>query len=113
MSPPDEQDPQTFVMFVLTLYKCCTTMRAEIHHVMPIWQLFLRDGVVWFVVVFVATGTELFIWATGRESLKQLLVSPALVVYSIVVSRTLLNIKEIMVPKMEIPEQNPSGPNVV
>lgn len=62
---------------------------------MPVWTLFLRDGVVWFVLVFgmslhfstvgvrlltysecvpAAGGTEVLIWSMRRETLKQLLV---------------------------------------
>ncbi|KAJ7443708.1 hypothetical protein FB451DRAFT_1413544 [Mycena latifolia] len=86
----------TFIMFVLTVYKCCATLQGDIQHYMPVWRLFLRDGVVWFTVVLVAAGTELLIWGMRRDALKQLLVVPALVVYSTVASRALLNIKAIM-----------------
>ncbi|KAJ7079227.1 hypothetical protein B0H15DRAFT_804506 [Mycena belliarum] len=68
----------TFLMFVMTVHKCCTTLRADLRHVMPIWRVFLRDGVVWVVVVFAVTGTELLVWAMRRESFKQLLVAYAL-----------------------------------
>ncbi|KAJ7204538.1 hypothetical protein C8J57DRAFT_1735056 [Mycena rebaudengoi] len=85
----------TSIMFVMTLYKCGMTLLRSDHRVMPVWKLFLRDGVVWFLAVFLAGGAELLIWTSRRESLKQLLIVPALVVYSIVSSRALLNIKEI------------------
>ncbi|KAJ6533288.1 hypothetical protein DFH09DRAFT_126300 [Mycena vulgaris] len=88
----------TFIMFVMTVYKCVTTLHRNAHHVMPVWKLFLRDGVVWFLAVFAAAVSELLIWTMRRETLKQLLVVPALVVYSTVASRALLNIKAIMVP---------------
>jgi hypothetical protein len=39
-------------MFVMTLYKCVLTMYPMDRRVMPVWRLFLRDGVVWFVLVF-------------------------------------------------------------
>ncbi|KAF7367973.1 hypothetical protein MSAN_00862700 [Mycena sanguinolenta] len=86
----------TFVMFVMTLYKCCSTLRVTERSVMPVWRLFLRDGVLWFLAVFAAAGAALLIWTMRRETLKQLLVVPALVVYSTVASRTLLNIKAIL-----------------
>jgi len=86
----------TFIMFAMTLYKCARTLYRTDHHVMPIWRLFLRDGVVWFVLVFAAGGSELLIWTMRRETLKQVLLVPALVVYSTVASRSLLNIKAIM-----------------
>ncbi|KAJ7849771.1 hypothetical protein B0H13DRAFT_2674660 [Mycena leptocephala] len=64
----------TFIMFVMTLYKCALTMHRMDRRVMPVWRLFLRDGVVWFVLVFAAGGSELLIWTMRRETLKQILV---------------------------------------
>ncbi|KAJ7875620.1 hypothetical protein B0H13DRAFT_2056504 [Mycena leptocephala] len=103
----------TFIMFAMTLYKCVRTMYRTDHRVMPVWRLFLRDGVVWFVLVFAAGGSELLIWTMRRETLKQMLVVPALVVYSGVSSRALLNIKSIMaseppeMPEMQIGDISP------
>ncbi|KAJ7254814.1 hypothetical protein C8J57DRAFT_1346696, partial [Mycena rebaudengoi] len=93
----------TFIMFLLTL---------NVHRVMPIWKLFLRDGVVWFLAAFAAGGSELIIWSSKRETLKQILVEPsllmilasnrpALVVYSTVASWAILNIKKIMPSESE------------
>ena len=78
-------------MFAMTLYKCARTLYHTDHR-MPIWKLFLRDGVVWFVLVFgtqliplprplhidgigseAAGGSELLIWTMRRETLKQVL----------------------------------------
>ncbi|KAJ7676849.1 hypothetical protein DFH06DRAFT_614657 [Mycena polygramma] len=88
----------TFIMFAMTLYKCISTLWSNRNapQVMPVWRLFLRDGVLWFLAVFAAAGAALLIWTMRRETLKQLLVVPALVVYSTVASRALLNIKAIM-----------------
>ncbi|KAJ7274802.1 hypothetical protein C8J57DRAFT_236282 [Mycena rebaudengoi] len=91
----------TLIMFLLTLYKCGVTLHGNAHRVMPIWKLFLRDGVVWFLAVFAAGGSELIIWTSKRETLKQILVVPALVVYSTVASRAILNIKKIMSSESE------------
>ncbi|KAJ7097427.1 hypothetical protein C8R44DRAFT_812223 [Mycena epipterygia] len=105
----------TFLMFVMTVYRCSMTLRYSTRHTMPIWTLFLRDGVVWFIAVFAAAGTELLIWMMRRETLKQLLVVPSLVVYSTVASRTLLNIKAILAKdelQMETTEVNSGEPMV-
>ncbi|KAJ6574457.1 hypothetical protein B0H19DRAFT_1124539 [Mycena capillaripes] len=107
---------QTFIMFAMTLYKCIRTLYSADHRVMPVWRLFLRDGVVWFVFVFAAGGSALLIWTVGRETLKQVLMVyvPALVVYSSVSSHTLLNIKRIMAsepPELQINDA-PSEPIV-
>ncbi|KAJ6601001.1 hypothetical protein DFH09DRAFT_1126440 [Mycena vulgaris] len=87
----------TSIMFAMTLYRCVITFSNGDHRVMPIWKLFLRDGVVWFLAVFLAGGAELLIWTSRRQTLKQLLIVPSLVVYSIVSSRALLNMKGIIV----------------
>lgn len=43
-------------MFAMTLYKCITALRREaVDNVADIWQLFLRDGIVWFLAVFRAS----------------------------------------------------------
>ncbi|KAJ7155308.1 hypothetical protein C8R46DRAFT_1196781, partial [Mycena filopes] len=86
----------TFIMFAMTLFKCIRTFQQSAYEVMPMWRLFLRDGVIWFLAVFLAAGTCLVVWTVGRGTLKQLLVVPAVSVYSIIASRTLLNIKAMM-----------------
>ncbi|KAJ7793359.1 hypothetical protein B0H14DRAFT_3498221 [Mycena olivaceomarginata] len=86
----------TFIMFAMTVYKCSVTLRGSLRQVMPVWQLFLRDGVLWFFAVFITAGATFLIWMMPWETLKQLLLVPASVVYSTVASRTLLNIKAIM-----------------
>ncbi|KAJ7850297.1 hypothetical protein B0H14DRAFT_3665580 [Mycena olivaceomarginata] len=68
-----------FIMFAMTVYKCGTTLQRYEAGVMQIWKLFLRDGVLWFLAVFAAAGAALLIWTMQRETLKQLLVVPALV----------------------------------
>ncbi|KAJ7686039.1 hypothetical protein B0H14DRAFT_3534792 [Mycena olivaceomarginata] len=65
----------TFIMFSMTVYKCGTTLQRYEAGVMQIWQLFLRDGVLWFLAVFAAAGAALLIWTMQRETLKQLLVT--------------------------------------
>ncbi|KAJ7775545.1 hypothetical protein B0H16DRAFT_1879909 [Mycena metata] len=84
----------TFIMFAMTFYKCIVTLYRMEHGTMPFWTLFLRDGIVWFVLVFTAGGSELVILTARRETLKQLLILPALAVYSGVASHSLLNIKQ-------------------
>ncbi|KAJ6505211.1 hypothetical protein C8R45DRAFT_545796 [Mycena sanguinolenta] len=86
----------TFIMFAMTLYKCLSAFQYTERSVMPLWRLFLRDGVLWFLAVFAAAGAALLTWTMRRETLKQLLVVPGLVVYSTVASRTLLNIKAML-----------------
>ncbi|KAJ6592221.1 hypothetical protein DFH09DRAFT_1415167 [Mycena vulgaris] len=63
----------TCAMFILTVHKCLITLRRDKMVDMPIITLFLRDGVVWFIVVFFFYGSEMIIWATARASLTQVL----------------------------------------
>ncbi|KAJ7807112.1 hypothetical protein B0H13DRAFT_2154266 [Mycena leptocephala] len=101
----------TFIMFVLTVYKCITKLWRTADEVVQVWKLFLRDGVLWFLAVFAAAGAALLIWTMRRETLKQLLV----VVYSTVASRALLNIKAIMAEAEPRTERNEirSGERIV
>jgi hypothetical protein len=45
-------------MFILTAYKCSRLLRADKSNPMPLVTLFLRDGIIWFVVVF---GERIFL----------------------------------------------------
>ncbi|KAJ7123615.1 hypothetical protein C8R44DRAFT_151027 [Mycena epipterygia] len=54
----------TFAMFILTVYKCSKTLYLD-----------KSIGIVWFVVVFGIDGVQMFVWATGRATLTQVLYS--------------------------------------
>ncbi|KAJ7153030.1 hypothetical protein C8R43DRAFT_1126881 [Mycena crocata] len=88
----------TFAMFILTVYKCIKTLRRNKNVEMPIVTLFLRDGIIWFIVVFGVDGVQMLVWATGRATLTQVLIIPCLVLYSLVSSRVLLNTKSLSQP---------------
>ncbi|KAJ7092370.1 hypothetical protein B0H15DRAFT_171571 [Mycena belliarum] len=85
----------TFAMFILTVYKCSKTLYQEKSTEMPIITLFLRDGIVWFLIVFGVDGLQMLVWATGRATLTQVLIIPSLVLHSLVASRVLLNIRSL------------------
>ncbi|KAJ7488126.1 hypothetical protein FB451DRAFT_1226488 [Mycena latifolia] len=90
----------TSVMFVMTVYNCTTRLGFRLNfssrNTMPLIHLFLRDGIFWFLAVVAVNPPQLIVWAVGRPTLGELLIIPATVVYSIIGSRVLLNIKEIM-----------------
>ncbi|KAJ7083788.1 hypothetical protein C8R44DRAFT_991952 [Mycena epipterygia] len=83
----------TFTMFVLTAHKCVVTLREDKLADMPVITLFLRDGLIWFIVVFFFYGAQMIIWLTGRPTLMQVLVIPSLALFSLISSRILLNTK--------------------
>ncbi|KAJ7488128.1 hypothetical protein FB451DRAFT_1553615 [Mycena latifolia] len=90
----------TSVMFVMTVYNCTTRLGFRLsfssRSTMPLINLFLRDGIFWFLAVVAVNPPQLIVWAVGRTTLVAVLLIPAMVVYSIIGSRVLLNIKEIM-----------------
>ncbi|KAJ7068843.1 hypothetical protein C8F01DRAFT_1337481 [Mycena amicta] len=65
-----------FVMFVMTLYKCATTMVIMGPGRTPLIAMFLRDGVVWFIIVLACCVMEFVIWSRARPSLLQLVITP-------------------------------------
>ncbi|KAJ6577957.1 hypothetical protein B0H19DRAFT_572939 [Mycena capillaripes] len=95
-------------MFVLTVYKCGKTLLAHGRARMPIYNLFLRDGVFWFVAIFVTFLPEVVIWAAARQSLAELMIAPGLAVTSIIGSRVLLNIQRLKTPQ-NLPNTTTTG----
>ncbi|KAJ7038955.1 hypothetical protein C8F04DRAFT_1088049 [Mycena alexandri] len=85
----------TFLMFILTVYKCSKVLSTDKSIDMPIITLFMRDGIIWFVVVFGIDGAQMIVWAMGRATLTQVLIIPSLVLYSLVSSRVILNTKSL------------------
>ncbi|KAJ7748095.1 hypothetical protein B0H16DRAFT_1692235 [Mycena metata] len=85
----------TFLMFILTVYKCSKVLSKDKSIDMPIITLFMRDGIIWFVIVFGIDGAQMIVWAMGRATLTQVLIIPSLVLYSLVSSRVILNTKSL------------------
>ncbi|KAF8205173.1 hypothetical protein K438DRAFT_1818672 [Mycena galopus ATCC 62051] len=81
----------SMTMFVLTVYKCGKTLLNHGRAQMPIYNLFLRDGVFWFVAIFSQFLPNQII--THRL----VLILPS--VTSIIGSRVLLNIHRLKPPK--------------
>ncbi|KAJ6612550.1 hypothetical protein B0H10DRAFT_2052091 [Mycena sp. CBHHK59/15] len=88
----------TFTMFIMTVHNCKTRLGIRYHsrNAMPIVNLFLRDGIYWFLAVVAVNPPQIILWAVARPTLTELLIIPSIVVYSIIGSRVLLNIMEIM-----------------
>ncbi|KAJ7198911.1 hypothetical protein B0H12DRAFT_1226161 [Mycena haematopus] len=85
----------TFALFILTIYKCIIILRQDKLADLPVINLFLRDGIVWFIGVFVLNGSELMIWATARPTLNQVLVLPSLALFSVISSNILLKTRSL------------------
>ncbi|KAJ6612842.1 hypothetical protein B0H10DRAFT_273619 [Mycena sp. CBHHK59/15] len=89
----------SMTMFLMTVYKCGKTLLAHGRTQMPIYNMFLRDGVFWFIAIFVTFIPEVIIWASARQSLAEVLIAPGLAVTSIIGSRVLLNIRGMKLAK--------------
>ncbi|KAJ7158455.1 hypothetical protein C8R46DRAFT_1224418 [Mycena filopes] len=85
----------SFVMFCMTLYKCGLTLLDNRVIRMPLFTLFLRDGVFWFLTIFAISIAELVLWARGRPSLAQAMVAPATILNATIGARILLNLKKV------------------
>ncbi|KAJ7054973.1 hypothetical protein C8F01DRAFT_1259012 [Mycena amicta] len=81
----------SFLMFVMTLYKCGTAMIALRPGRTPIFAMFLRDGLLWFLIACSVVG--FVIWSRGRPSLVQLSILPNTAITSCCAARVLINIK--------------------
>ncbi|KAJ7131936.1 hypothetical protein C8R46DRAFT_1362562 [Mycena filopes] len=96
----------TSTMFVMTVHNCRARLGTfRTRNGMPLVNLFLRDGIYWFLAVVAVNPPQIVLWAAARPTLTDLLIVPSIVVYSIIGSRVLLNIMEIMafgVPNYEI-----------
>ncbi|KAJ7133164.1 hypothetical protein C8R44DRAFT_870602 [Mycena epipterygia] len=90
----------SMTMFLMTAYKCGKTLLTHGRARMPIYNMFLRDGIFWFVAIFVTFIPEVIIWARARQTLAELLIAPGLAVTSIIGSRVLLNIKGLKLAKV-------------
>ncbi|KAJ6571396.1 hypothetical protein B0H19DRAFT_1255378 [Mycena capillaripes] len=94
---------ETFTMFVMTVHNCKTRLGATlkgrntmslVNNTMPLVNLFLRDGIYWFLAVVAVNPPQIIIWAVARPTLTELLIIPSIVVYSIIGSRVLLNMSQ-------------------
>jgi len=83
------------IMFVMTLYKCRFTIVSPGRQ-MPVSRLFARDGVIWFLAVLLVTIADIIVWSVGRPSVAQANISISCSLLSIIASRVLFNIKEVV-----------------
>jgi len=83
-------------MFCVTVRICQRRIAASRpYHTESIAVAFLRDGVLWFLVVALINPPQIALWAWGRTTLIGVLMMPSLAAYSIIGGRVLLNMMEI------------------
>ncbi|KAL0573858.1 hypothetical protein V5O48_008099 [Marasmius crinis-equi] len=85
-------------MFAMTVYKCGSALYLARHGGgLPLILLFMRDGIFWFLAVFAVMVPQAVIVAAARITLGEAMINMCLATYSIISSRVLLNIREIMI----------------
>ncbi|KAJ7705411.1 hypothetical protein B0H17DRAFT_1193097 [Mycena rosella] len=83
------------LMFSMTLYKCSEHLYAVRGQRMPLITLFLKDGVILFLLILVFSIVELTIWNNARPTLAQVPTIPGTSLSAVVGARVLLNIKNL------------------
>ncbi|KAF8884844.1 hypothetical protein BD779DRAFT_760684 [Infundibulicybe gibba] len=86
----------SFVMFLMTVYRCLFWNNQV---GIPIFSLFLRDGVFWFLAILLVLPPEIALMALpslNSRALSDLMLMPTFAVYSLIGSRVLLNIKALL-----------------
>ncbi|KAF8884841.1 hypothetical protein BD779DRAFT_1535906 [Infundibulicybe gibba] len=85
----------SFVMLLMTVYRCIF-WNNQIG--VPIFNLFLRDGVFWFLAILLVLPPEIAFTAhpLNSRALSAVMIMPTFAVYSLIGSRVLLNIKALL-----------------
>ncbi|KAJ7928134.1 hypothetical protein B0H13DRAFT_2311995 [Mycena leptocephala] len=83
------------LMFLMTAYKCGTTLMALGPRRTPVIALFLRDGLFWFLANLLVSIVEIVLWDRARATLAQIPVIPSTAVIAVIGARVVLNIKHI------------------
>ncbi|KAJ6571365.1 hypothetical protein B0H19DRAFT_1255348 [Mycena capillaripes] len=83
-------------MFCVTVRICHRRIAASRpYDTQSIIVVFLRDGLMWFLVVVLTNPPQIALWGWGRPSLIQVLMMPSFAAYSIIGARVLLNMMQI------------------
>ncbi|KAJ7488284.1 hypothetical protein FB451DRAFT_734436 [Mycena latifolia] len=83
-------------MFIITARNCYRRIIvSRPYNTQSIAVIFLRDGVLWFLVVALINPPQIGLWGWGRPTLIQVLMMPSFAAYSTVGARVLLNMMEI------------------
>ncbi|KAF7352349.1 hypothetical protein MVEN_01198600 [Mycena venus] len=81
------------IMFTMTLRKCGATILSLGRGRAPVIELFLRDGVFWFLALVLVSIVEIVLWDRARPTLAQIPVVPATSLIAVIGARIVLNIK--------------------
>ncbi|KAF7356949.1 Ribosomal-protein-alanine acetyltransferase [Mycena venus] len=83
------------LMFLMTAFKCGTTLMTHGPGKTPIIAVFMRDGVFWFLALLLVSIVEIVLWDRARPTLAQIPVVPSTAFIAIIGARVVLNIKHV------------------
>ncbi|KAF7302228.1 Ribosomal-protein-alanine acetyltransferase [Mycena indigotica] len=96
------------IMFTLTIYKCGRTIHALGFGRTPLLEMFLRDGVFWFLATLLCCIFDFVVWSRGPPELARLPIIFTTGLLSVVGTRVLMNIKTAIAGSTD-----PSGRRIV
>ncbi|KAJ7489771.1 hypothetical protein B0H11DRAFT_2012362 [Mycena galericulata] len=83
-------------MFIVTVRNCLRRIAvSRPYSTHSIAMVFLRDGVLWFLISALLAPPQIALFARGRPTLIQLLMLPSFAGFSIIGARVLLNMMEV------------------
>ncbi|KAF7377311.1 hypothetical protein MSAN_00151600 [Mycena sanguinolenta] len=83
-------------MFIVTVQNCRRRIAvSRPYNTHSIAMVFLRDGVLWFLVSALLAPPQIVLFAWGRPTLIQVLMLPSFAGFSIIGARVLLNMMEV------------------
>ncbi|KAJ7152053.1 hypothetical protein C8R46DRAFT_1121860 [Mycena filopes] len=105
----------SFSMFCITLRICLRRIAASraLINTQSILVVFLRDGILWFLVVTLINPPQIGLWGWGRPTLIQVLMMPSLTAYSVIGGRVLLNMMEIATEGLQSVDPEPEPRSVL
>ncbi|CAE6490313.1 unnamed protein product [Rhizoctonia solani] len=80
------------ILLLLTLYKTVGHIRSKVTHT-PVIQLFVRDGVAYFAIMFCTLLSNALIWLLAPPGLLEAGIGFAIAVPTVMASRILLNLR--------------------
>lgn len=98
------------LLFLMSLYRCLLAVIGHNRRDMPVVNMFLRDGILYFIVVLVLATAQTIVLVRGRISLAQVLIAPMIAVNGVASCRILMNMKRLGASTTVIDDSNDSSP---
>ncbi|TFK23018.1 hypothetical protein FA15DRAFT_757574 [Coprinopsis marcescibilis] len=92
------------VIFFLTLWRTVTLYRRQGARPMSLFTLVIRDGVIYFAVIFVANVVTVLMFLLAPPDIKAMNASFSTLITTLIVSRLILNMKEAALTRLPVQE---------